>query len=149
MRRSQFTSGSSFHDPAETGRDTHGDLTMPISLIDLTTLVLSLVAGTWRGTSQCGTALPACRDEVVVFRVVPSPEVAGGYSVTADKIVDGRAITMGTLEFRYDEGTSTLTSNQPQGRWVLHVDGTKMSGTLTTPQGAVARVLALNRDPQS
>src|SRR4030081_215465 len=116
---------------------------MPISLIDLAALVLSLVAGTWRGTSQCGVGLPACRDEIVVLRIVPSPQIAGGYSVTADKIVEGRVITMGTLEFRYDEGTSTLTSNQPQGRWVLHVDGAKMSGTLTTPQGAVARVLAL------
>jgi hypothetical protein len=66
--------------------------------------------------------------------------------VSADKIVDGKAVNMGTLEFRYIAAQHALVCEYAQGVWRLSVDGTKMEGTLTRPDGIVFRRVALRKE---
>src|SRR5689334_14476238 len=91
----------------------------------------SPVIGDWRGESLCVAANTACRDETVVYHIAKHPEKSAYVSVSADKIVDGKAVNMGTLEFRYDDARHTLECEYAQGVWCLKVDGAKIEGTLT------------------
>jgi len=43
------------------------------------------------------------------------PGKPNGLSITADKIVDGKAINMGTLEFRYEPDEDILICDYAQG----------------------------------
>lgn len=90
--------------------------------------------GTWRGTSTCTdkVAAPACHDETVVYEFRRG-EKPGHAIVAADKIVDGRRVPMGELDFAWDTaaacwrsdfGSPTVTS-----RWCFTVDGTTLKGT--------------------
>ena len=76
------------------------------------------IAGTWRGDSPCVEKDTACHDEEVAYRF--TKEGKGTYSVSADKIVDGKPVNMGTLEFRYDEAQHLLTCEYGQGVWRSH-----------------------------
>jgi hypothetical protein len=66
--------------------------------------------------------------------------------VSADKIVDGKAVNMGTLEFRYVEDQHALVCEYAQGVWRLSVDGEKIEGTLTRPDGSLFRRVALRKE---
>jgi hypothetical protein len=82
------------------------------------------IGGTWRGQSSCEQKESACRDETVVYRISQLQDKRGSFSVSADKIVDGKAVNMGTLEFRYIAAQQALVCDYPQGVWRLSVDGT-------------------------
>jgi hypothetical protein len=56
----------------------------------------SLVIGTCRGEPVCVTDAPACRNETIVYSISDSPDRPDRVIIRADKIVDGKAITMGT-----------------------------------------------------
>lgn len=103
--------------------------------------------GTWHGASSCVAKNTACRDETVVYRVAKLPEKSGYFSVTADKIVSGNAVNMGTLEFRYDHDRDMLVCEYSHGVWRLKVDGGKMEGTLTGPDHSVFRRVTLRKEP--
>ena len=104
------------------------------------------IAGIWRGQSFCEQKESACRDETVVYRVSPLQDKPDSFSVSADKIVDGKAVNMGTLEFRYIAAQNALVCEYAQGVWQLSVDGNKMEGTLTRPDGIVFRRVALRKE---
>ena len=104
------------------------------------------IAGIWRGQSFCEQKESACRDETVVYRVSLLQDKPGSFSVSADKIVDGKAVNMGTLEFRYIAAQNALVCEYAQGVWQLSVDGNKMEGTLTRPDGIVFRRVALRKE---
>ena len=104
------------------------------------------IAGIWRGQSSCEQKESACRDETVVYRVSPLQDKPGSFSVSADKIVDGKAVNMGTLEFRYIAAQHALVCEYAQGVWRLSVNETKMEGTLTRPDGIVFRRVALRKE---
>ena len=106
----------------------------------------SAFSGTWRGQSSCEQKESACRDEAVVYRVSPSQDKPGLFAVSADKIVDGKAINMGTLEFRYIDADRALVCENSQGVWRLSVDGAKMKGTLIRPDGTLFRRAALHKE---
>ncbi len=89
------------------------------------------IAGIWRGRSSCEQKESACREENVVYRCSPLREKPGSFSVSADKIIDCKAMNMGTLEFRYVEDRHALVCEYAQGVWRLSVDGEKIEGTLT------------------
>ena len=103
------------------------------------------IAGIWRGQSSCTQKESACHDETVVYRFSPLQEKPGSFSVSADKIVDGKAVNMGTLEFQYVVDEQVLECRYAQGVWRLSVDGEKMDGTLTRPDGSVFRRLLLRK----
>jgi hypothetical protein len=98
--------------------------------------------GEWRGESTCVAKDTACHDETVVYRIAKK---SGHASVSADKIVNGNAINMGTLEFRYDH--DSLICEYSQGVWRLKIDGGKIEGALTRPDNTVFRRVTLRKEP--
>ena len=108
--------------------------------------VAAQFAGTWRGNSVCVAKSTACHDETVVYRVQKLP-ARGNVIISADKIVDGKAITMGSLEFHYDQRSKSWLCQYAQGVWRLTVAGAQVNGTLKQPDGTLFRQIALRKDP--
>jgi hypothetical protein len=104
------------------------------------------IAGIWRGQSSCTQKESACHEENVVYRFSPLQDKPGSFSVSAAKIVDGKAVNMGILEFQYVEDEQALVCNYAQGVWRLTVDGQKMGGTLTRPEGSLFRRVLLHKE---
>ena len=103
------------------------------------------VTGAWRGTSECVQADSACQDEVNVYRF---NEIAGQpdkFNGSGCKIVDGKEIQMGTLEWTYDPDKHALESKSPNGTFRLVVDGNRMEGTLRLPDNTLYRRIHLRR----
>ena len=110
------------------------------------------IVGTWRGTSACvhRQAAPACTDEEVIYEIVASPGPPDSVTVTADKVVDGKRVPMGSLDFIHDatnrSWTSQLETPRIHALWRLSVSGTTLSGTLTLlPSKAVVRRVDLRK----
>jgi hypothetical protein len=110
------------------------------------------MVGTWSGSSVCvdRQAAPACNDEQVVYEIVSSGK-PNTVSVKADKVVDGKRLPMGDLEFIHDAKSGSWTSELDTPRvhalWRLTVNGAKLTGTLTLlPSKAVVRKIDLRRD---
>jgi hypothetical protein len=99
--------------------------------------------GEWHGDSTCVAKNTACRDETVVYRIAAGK--SGYASVSADKIVNGEAVNMGTLEFRHDH--DSLICEYAQGVWRLKMDHGKIQGTLTRSDGTVFRLVELRKEP--
>jgi hypothetical protein len=118
-------------------------IAMPMAPVD----DLERFVGEWRGDSTCVAKNTACRDETVIYRIAKIPEKSGYLSVSADKIVNGNAVNMGTLEFRYDQDRDLLICEYSQGRWQFKVDGRKMEGTLTRADNSVFRSVILRKEP--
>jgi hypothetical protein len=106
----------------------------------------SRFSGTWRGDSVCVAKNTACHDEVVVYRIQKLP-ARGHVTISADKIVSGKAINMGNLEFHYDQQLKSWMCQYPQGVWRLTVQDTKVEGTLTEHDGTLFRQITLHKDP--
>ena len=108
--------------------------------------------GTWRGTSTCVNRelAPACNDETVVYDVRPS-ETPNAALLKADKIVDGKRVPMGDLEFVYSEKDgcwrSEFSTPRAHGVWCLVIDGPNMTGSLRLlPQNADVRKVQAKRE---
>jgi hypothetical protein len=106
----------------------------------------SRFAGTWRGGSVCVAKNTTCHDESVVYRVQKLPAL-DHVTISADKIVSGKAINMGSLEFRYDQQSKSWVCQYPQGLWRLTVGRATVNGTLTQPDGTLFRRIELRKDP--
>lgn len=104
---------------------------------------ISALVGDWSGTSLCQVEPSSCHDENVVFRVSNPHE--DKITIQADKIVDGKALTMGVGEWTYDQSTGALTWHIPRGDWKLIVDDNTMDGTLIVPDNVVFRKVHLKR----
>jgi hypothetical protein len=111
------------------------------------------IVGTWSGSSVCvdRQAAPACNDEQVVYEINASPGKPNTVTVKADKVVDGKRVSMGVLEFTHDAKSSSWTSEFETPRvhalWRLTVTGAMLAGTLTLlPSKAVVRKIDLRKD---
>lgn len=105
------------------------------------------VIGHWVGTSVCTGVRPACHDETASYQVMagPKPDVV---TVDAGKVVDGKVESMGVLDFHVDFAARTLTCvMENNGRWTWRFtwSGTVMTGTLSSPEGKVARNIRLTK----
>ena len=96
----------------------------------------TVLAGDWRGESTCVVRDSACRDEDSLYHVTPVPEKAGRFLLKADKIVDGKPITMGTSECEYDSKQHVLECRISTGSvlrfpitWII----TSLRAASTTP----------------
>jgi hypothetical protein len=105
----------------------------------------SNLLGDWRGSSVCQVRESSCRDEASLYHVASIPEKPNWFSVKGDKIVEGRAITMGTVECHYDSARSDLTCDLPSGVLRFTVQGNKMEGTMALPDGTLWRKLNLTK----
>ena len=112
------------------------------------------VLGTWTGESICVGDRPACKNEIVVYRF---EEIAGKPDVVlllADKIIEGKRVPMGKLEFHYDETKGELysefTKRQTHGLWQYKVSGDQMEGTLVIlPNKELGRRVKVKRVSES
>jgi hypothetical protein len=108
--------------------------------------------GLWRGISTCTDrgALPACRDEVVIyeFRAGSKP---GTVHWKADKIVGGQREPMGEMDLTYDTGDACwraeFSSPRVHSVWCLAVDGAHMTGTgRLLPGKQIVRKIDVRKD---
>lgn len=106
----------------------------------------SALVGTWRGDSVCATEASACHNERVVYYIKDVPNSPNLVFIQADKIVDGKPITMGTGQWQYDRVRSTLEWRMPKQVWLLKVTGSRMEGTLKLTDGTVLRNVILEKD---
>jgi hypothetical protein len=104
-----------------------------------------LISGTCRGQSTCEQTESACHDETVVYHFALLPDKPDRFSVSADKIVDGKTANMGTLELRYIDNEHALVCDYAQGTWRLNVEGDTITGTLTRPDKTLFRRLTLHK----
>lgn len=108
--------------------------------------------GTWQGSSTCVNRqlAPACKDETVVYDVRKS-EKAGAVILEADKIVEGKRVPMGELEFTYStsEGCwrSEFETPRVHASWCLVVKGNELTGHLRLlPGNEIVRDVRLQRE---
>lgn len=106
----------------------------------------SAVTGVWRGDSICATDGSSCRNERVVYYIKTVPDKPEVMFVRADKIVEGKEITMGAGEWEYDRAGHTLVMRTEQRSWRLKFEGNRMEGTLTLADNTVFRRMTLNKD---
>lgn len=111
------------------------------------------IVGTWSGSSVCvdRKAAPACNDEQVVFEISGSAGKPKTVTVKADKVVDGKRVSMGVLEFTHDAKSGSWTSEFETPRvhdlWRLTVNRAMLTGTLTSiPSRAIVRKIDLRKD---
>jgi hypothetical protein len=107
--------------------------------------------GTWTGESICADKnRPACKNEVVVYRIEEISGRPGVLLLFADKIIEGKRDPMGKLECGYDEAAGTLscefTRRQTRGLWQYKVSGDRMEGTLVLlPDKTLGRRVKVRR----
>ena len=103
-------------------------------------------AGVWRGESLCAGGHPSCHDEKVVYYIEAIPDKPDSMFIRADKIVDGKAITMGSGPWQYDRAKQTLSWQSEQRLWLLTINGKRIEGTLTVSGNDVVRRVTLKKD---
>jgi len=104
----------------------------------------SQLFGDWTGESICQVKNSPCHDEKVVYHLSRGSET-NVVNISADKIVDGKAVNMGQAEYKYDKDAGTLV-NHDHGSWKLTIKGNRIEGTLMLPDGTLYRKLALTKN---
>jgi hypothetical protein len=122
--------------PRETGQNTDFEKKTADDGSDL--------VGDWRGESKVQAKNTPAKDEVVVWHIAKGA-APKKLVVTADKIVDGKAISMGALEFTYDRAQNTIACENERGIWKLTHNANKMDGTLTRVDQTVLRRVTLEK----
>jgi hypothetical protein len=102
-------------------------------------------AGTWRGESVCVTEAPSCHNENVVFYIKDTDQ-RDKVHIQADKIVNGKAVTMGSGEWKHDRSQHSLEWRLPEQVWFLKIIGNRIEGTLTLSDGVVFRKISLEKE---
>ncbi len=82
---------------------------------------------------MCAGDASACKDENVVYYIEAVTGKSDSVFIRADKIVDGKAITMGSGPWDYDRAKHTLSWQAAQRLWLLTINGKRIEGTLTLP----------------
>jgi len=111
---------------------------------------VATVLGTWTGTSLCVGSRPACKDEQVVYRILPVEGSSTRVTMLADKIIDGQRVPMGRLEFQYKDADQSLTCEftrgSTHGLWSFTVSGNTMTGTgVIQPDKTLVRRVSVHR----
>lgn len=101
--------------------------------------------GDWHGESSCVVKPSGCHDEDSLYHVAQLKEKPGWFSLKADKIVDGKPVTMGVSECSYDREKHSLQCSLPSGMFQLEVQGNHMQGTMRLPDGTLWRKLDLTK----
>jgi len=108
-------------------------------------LVLEDIAGNWTGESICMIKNSPCHDEHVIYHI-SQPDSNGKLQISADKVVNGQAENMGTLDCIFDKKASTVTCSMNNGLWEFSVSGKKMEGTLKLKDGTLFRRINVTKD---
>ena len=108
----------------------------------------SSVAGDSRGDSTCVVRESACHDEDSLYHVSKLADKPGWFSMKLDKMVDGKPVTMGTVECSYDSAKRGLTCEFARGVFHLAIEDNKMTGTMKLTDGTLWRKLTLKKSAQ-
>src|SRR5262249_34496482 len=104
------------------------------------------LVGDWSGESICQDKNPSCHDEKNVYHISKS-EKPGILTISADKIVNGKAVNMGSIDFKYDKENKTLISESDRAVWRFVVKDRTMEGTLNLMPGKrLFRRITLKKD---
>jgi hypothetical protein len=101
--------------------------------------------GVWRGESVCTTGAPSCHNEKVVYYIEAIADKPDSMFIRADKIVEGKAVTMGSGRWQYNPAKHTLSMESEQRLWLLNINGKRIEGTLTIPNNVVFRRMTLTK----
>jgi len=126
-----------------------GLATMPVTATGEQEVPAAL-AGTWTGTSICVDGRPACKNEIVVYRFIPVDGKSTVFHQLADKIIEGKRVPMGALDYEYDDSLGTLECefqiHSTHGIWSYTVKGDTMTGQLNIlPGGNKVRDVNVHR----
>ncbi len=106
------------------------------------------IIGTWKGTSICQVKDSPCHDEIAVYHAtkIPGQKI---YKFQMNKMVDGKEVEMGPLNFIYNESKQTLMAENAgargRGTWNFKITGKTIHGTLTVDNNVLYRVIDLRK----
>jgi len=103
------------------------------------------IVGTWKGTSICQLKNSSCNDEVIVCHITKTA-APNTYKFVMNKMVNNAEVSMGELDFIYNQPQATLTCHSVtryDGLWKFDVKGDTMDGTLVIDNKTLFRVIKL------
>jgi hypothetical protein len=103
------------------------------------------LVGDWRGDSICMVRPSACNDEKALYHF-KKMDAPNRFLVQADKIVNGQAVEMGTMECDYAPEKHALTCSTPKLVLHLTLKGKALDGTMNLPDGTLWRNISLKKD---
>ena len=108
-----------------------GSITLLVLLLFGKTVTAQSIEGIWKGTSLCQIKTSPCHDEVVVYYISKNSN-ENSYDVVANKIVNGKEDSMGTLRFTYNDKQNVFVSidSVRKDRWEFKLNGNTIKGTL-------------------
>lgn len=105
------------------------------------------VSGTWEGTSLCQVKPSPCHDEHVIYRI--SLVGAGRYRLDGYKVVNGKELFMGAIDFAFDAMRQQLHANISGARGSstadLKLSGKHLSGNMTLADGTLFRLIEVDK----
>ena len=104
------------------------------------------LAGIWKGDAVCATETPSCETERIVLSITDITDKPGYVLIRAERIADGKTISLGAGESQYNRAQHTLVMQAEQRVWTLTVTGEHIEGTLALPDNTVLRRLALRKE---
>ena len=105
------------------------------------------LVGQWDGRSLCVTSRPACTDETVRYLIRKDSTTGEAFHIQAYKIVAGKPELMGDIACNFEATRQQLVCPQGDGRWQFRWDGEALLGALLTGDGALFRVIHVQRTP--
>jgi hypothetical protein len=106
----------------------------------------SSLMGDWRGDSICVVRPSACNDEKALYHFKKLGDQPNRFLLQADKIVNGQAEEMGSMECSFAPEKHVVTCSTPKLVLYLSSNGKNLDGTMNLPDGTVWRNITLHRD---
>ena len=104
------------------------------------------LVGDWRGDSICMVRPSACNDEKALYHFKQLGGQPNRFSLQADKIVNGQAEEMGTMECSYAPEKHAVTCSTQRLTLHLKLDGKNLDGTMNLANGTLWRKINLKKD---
>ena len=111
------------------------------------------ILGVWRGTSICTKVVgnEACNDEIVVYEFVNHGHSVDTVTMRANKVVNGKVVPMGDLDFTYKPRQKRWTGEFQNSRvhilWSFELHGNQLTGTCADlPSLLVRRNVSASKD---
>ena len=101
--------------------------------------------GDWRGMSVCQVRPSACHDEDSLYHVRSVAGKDGAFELQADKIVEGRPVTMGTSPCTVGSDRRLVCTVTKGTTLVFDVSSDEMRGSMKMADGTVWRKITLKR----
>lgn len=102
--------------------------------------------GTWRGESKCLVKPSACHDEDSIYRISASGPSQSRVNLSANKLVDGREVNMGSGDCAYDLRSRSLNCALPGGKSIhLEMNGRLIEGNMILQDGTLWRKISLHK----